>query len=151
VRRYLPLEICGWVGELLSAWIAYELTGSLAAAAIVATVGSSVGYYAPAYLNAVRWAYQDNHGRPWPQRLGVANLLAVRSLTVEFGIAEAIDSLFVRPTLYYLTPLALGNVVWGWILGGFAADVIFYVFTISSYERFGKWLVRRPIAVPEAV
>ena len=29
-------------------------------------------------------------------------------------------------------------------VGGFLADVVFYVFTIFSYERFTRWVVRRP-------
>jgi hypothetical protein len=142
-RRYLPLEIAGWVGELGSAAIAYWLTGSLAVAAVVATVGSSVGYYAPAYVNAVRWSFRQQQGSWW-SRASMANLLAIRSLTVEFGVAEVIDSAVVRPLLYYATPVLLNHVVWGWIIGGFAADIIFYVFTIFSYERFGRWLVHRP-------
>jgi hypothetical protein len=48
LRRYLPLEIAGWVGELGAAALTYAWTGSLAAAAAAATIGSSVGYYHPA-------------------------------------------------------------------------------------------------------
>ena len=142
-RRYLPCEIAGWVGELSSAGIAYWLTGSLAAAAVAATVGSSVGYYIPAYVNAVRWSVVDRRD-PWARRVLTANLLAARSLTVEFGIAEVIDSFLVRPVLYYATPVLLGHVLWGWVLGGLGADVVFYAFTIFSYERFGRWLAHRP-------
>jgi hypothetical protein len=142
-RRYLPCEIAGWVGELASATIAYWLTDSLAVAAVAATVGSSVGYYIPAYVNAFRWSFADQHGSR-ASRAVAANLLAVRSLTVEFGIAEVIDSFLVRPILYYATPVLLGHVVWGWVLGGLVADVVFYGFTIFSYERFGRWLAHRP-------
>lgn len=150
-RRYLPLEIAGWAGELGSAAIAYWLTGSLAVAAVVATVGSSVGYYTPAYINAVRWSFRQQRGGRW-RRAVIANLLAVRSLTVEFGFAEVIDSAVVRPGLYYAAPVLLDHVLWGWILGGLAADIVFYVFTIFSYEHFGGWLVHKPKrAEPEAV
>ena len=62
VRRYLPCEIAGTVGELGGAALAYLSTGSYAAAAIVATIGASAGYYAAAYFGAVRWAYCE-HGR----------------------------------------------------------------------------------------
>ena len=63
VRRYLPCEIAGTVGELGGAAVAYLLTGSMAAAAITATVGASVGYYAAAYTSAVRWAYREHSHR----------------------------------------------------------------------------------------
>ena len=56
-----------------------------------------------------------------------------------------VDSLVVRPVLIYAAPLMLDNVVLGWIVGGFIADVAFYVFAICSYERFkGMLAVRRP-------
>ena len=145
LRRYLPLEIAGWVGQFGSAGLAYLSTGSLAAAAVAATVGSSVGYYLPAYVTAVRWAADTQSHRPWPARTALSHLLAVRSLTIEFGPAEVIDSLLVRPALIYAAPLMLNNVVIGWIVGGFVADVTFYVFAIGSYERFKNLLaVRKP-------
>jgi hypothetical protein len=106
-------------------------------------VGSSIGYYIPAYVNAMRWSIVERRGS-WASRVIATNLLAMRSLTVEFGIAEVIDSFLVRPALYYLTPILLGHVVWGWVLGGFVADIVFYAFTIFSYERFGRWLAHRP-------
>jgi hypothetical protein len=72
-------------------------------------------------------------------------VLALRSLAVEFGPAEAVDSLLVRPMLMYATPLMLNNIVLGWVVGGFVADVLFYVFAICSYEQFkGMLAVRRP-------
>ena len=146
LRRYLPLEIAGWVGELGAAALTYAWTGSLAAAAAAATIGSSVGYYLPAYVSAVRWSSNLESDRRWPARTLRAHLLALRSLTVEFGPAEVIDSLAVRPALIYAAPLMLDHVVLGWILGGFIADLVFYVFAIFSYERFKRLIaVRRPV------
>ncbi len=63
VRRYLPCEIAGTIGELGGAAVAYLLTGSMAAAAIAATIGASAGYYATAYINAVRWSYREQVDR----------------------------------------------------------------------------------------
>ena len=145
LRRYLPLEIAGWIGELGAAAVAYSWTGSLAVAAVAATIGSSVGYYLPAYISAVRWGSSVEQHRPWPARTALAHFLALRSLTIEFGPAEVVDSLLVRPALIYSAPLMLDHVVLGWIVGGFVADVAFYVFAIGSYERFKCLLaVRRP-------
>ena len=67
LRRYLPCEIVGTVGELGGAAVAYLATGSLAAAAITATIGASAGYYATAYVSAVRWSYRDHDHRPGPR------------------------------------------------------------------------------------
>jgi hypothetical protein len=149
-RRYLLLEIAGWVGELGGAALGYLWTGSLAAAALVATSGGLVAYYFPAYVMAVRWSIPKTRHRPWAARQGWAHLLAVRSLAIEFGPAEAIDTLLLRPGLIYATPVLLGDVVWGWVIGGFLADVAFYVFTIISYERFKGLLAQRhPPSVQE--
>src|SRR6476469_7153762 len=102
VRRYLPCEIAGTVGELGGATVAYLLTGSMAVAAITATIGASAGYYAAAYTSAVRWACSENGDRPMGPRLVVANLFALRSVAIEFGPAEVIDSIAIRPLAYYL-------------------------------------------------
>jgi hypothetical protein len=136
VRRYLPCEIAGTVGELGGAALAYLLTDSMAAAAITATVGASVGYYAAAYTSAVRWAYRERDAEGRPTRILAANLFALRSVAIEFGPAELIDGIAIRPLAYYLGPLMFDNVVAGWIFGKLFSDIGFYVLAVSSYERF---------------
>jgi hypothetical protein len=149
LRRYAPNEIAGWVGQLCAAAAIYELTGSYAAAVIAATIGASAGYYATAYFNGVRWSYRAQAGRSWPVRMLVANGLAARSIAVEFGPAEAIDSIAIRPIALYLGPLVVGSTAVGFVLGSIVADLAFYVMAIFSYERFAKLLARpQPASVP---
>ena len=142
LRRYAPNEIAGWVGQLGAAAATYALTGSYVAAVIAATIGASAGYYAIAYFNAVRWSSRAHAGRSWPMRVLVANGLAARSIAVEFGPAEAIDSITIRPIALYLGPLVVGNTAVGFVLGSIVADIAFYVMAIFSYERFTKLLAR---------
>lgn len=149
IRRYLPCEIAGTVGELGGAAVAYLVTGSLAAAAVTATIGASVGYYATAYVSAVRWSYQRESDRRWLSRVLVANLLAFRSVAIEFGPAELIDSAVVRPVMYYVGPLIFGSNVAGWIFGKLVSDIGFYVCAIFSYERFKGLLARRETSSEE--
>jgi hypothetical protein len=145
VRRYLPCEIAGTTCEFGGAGIAYLLTGSFAAAAIVATIGASLGYYAAAYGTAVRTTYREHSHLPRKQRALTANGLALRSIAVEFGPAEVIDSLIVRPLAFYLGPILFGGMVAGWIFAKLMADVGFYVLAVCSYERFkGLVAVRGP-------
>lgn len=146
VRRYLPCEIAGTVGELGGAAVAYLATGSLAAAAITATIGASAGYYAAAYLSALRWSYRVHNHRKWPGRVLVSNVLAVRSVAVEFGPAELIDSIAVRPVAFYAGPLIFDNTIAGWIFGKLVSDLAFYFCAIFAYERFNSLLVRPPAA-----
>ncbi|MCX5045205.1 hypothetical protein OG921_18730 [Aldersonia sp. NBC_00410] len=141
VRRYLPCEIAGTVGELGGAAIAFQITGSLAAAALVATIGALVGYYAAAYLAAVRIASRSHPSLHPVRRALVANALALRSVAVEFGPAEVLDSLIVRPLAYYLGPILFGSTVVGWIFAKLVADIGFYVLAIFSYERFHRLLM----------
>ncbi len=143
VRRYLPCEIVGTIGELGGAAVAYLLTGSMAAAAITATIGASAGYYAAAYTSAVRLAYRECDGRPGATRLVAANLFAFRSVAIEFGPAELIDSIVIRPLAYYVGPMLFDNLVAGWVFGKFFSDIGFYALAICSYERFKGLLAVR--------
>jgi hypothetical protein len=142
VRRYLPCEIAGTAGELGGAAVAYLATGSLAAAATTATVGASAGYYAAAYVSALRWSYHGHDHRRRPSRVLVSSLLALRSVAVEFGPAEVMNSVAVRPVAYYADPLIFDNTIAGWIFGKLVSDLAFYIFTIFSYERFKGLLAR---------
>ena len=146
VRRYLPCEIAGTVGELGGAAIAYGATGSLAVAAVVATIGASAGYYAAAYISALRWSYQSQAHRRIVPRVLVGNLLALRSVAIEFGPAELMDSIAVRPLAFYYGPALFGNVIVGWIFGKLVSDVAFYLCAIVSYERFKGLLAHRSTA-----
>ncbi|MBX7450745.1 hypothetical protein GR927_22405 [Mycolicibacterium sp. 3033] len=143
IRRYLPCEIAGTAGEFGAAALAYAATGSLAAAAVAATIGASGGYYAAAFLTALRWTYRDHRHRDLGARIVVSTLLALRSVAIEFGPAELIDSLAVRPLAFYLGPALFDNVAAGWIFGKLVSDVAFYGCAVISYERFTALLAHR--------
>src|SRR6476659_5361292 len=121
VRRYLPCELAGTAGEL---------------------GGASAGYYAAAYVSALRLSYRDHGDRRWPLRVLKSNLLALRSVAVEFGPAELIDSVAVRPVAFYVGPLIVDNTIGGWIFGKLVSDLAFYLIAIVCYERFKALLVR---------
>ena len=136
VRRYLPCEIAGTIGEIGAAGLLFVLTESFGAAAVAGTVGASVGFYAIAYVNAVRLSYAAATHRRRPVRIAAANALALRSVAVEFGPAELLDSLLVRPLAYYLGPALLGTAILGWICAKVLSDLAFYGCAAFSYERF---------------
>ncbi|WP_024448417.1 hypothetical protein [Mycolicibacterium iranicum] len=142
VRRYLPCEIAGTAAEFGAAALTYLATGSLALAAVAATVGASIGYYAAAYISALRWSFRDQAHRQGARRVAVSSLLALRSVAVEFGPAELIDSVAVRPLAFYVGPMMFGNVLAGWIFGKLVSDAAFYACAIFSYERFTALLAR---------
>jgi hypothetical protein len=152
LRRYLPSEIAGTTVEMVCATIAYVATDSLAVAAVAATIGASVGYYAAAYVAAVRLSYREEDGRPRGARIAVANLFALRSVLVEFGPAELIDSISIRPFAFYVGPVLFGNVAAGWIFAKLVSDIAFYLIAVFSYERFKSLLVvdRRAATITSA-
>jgi hypothetical protein len=142
-RRYLPGEIAGTTCEMGGAAITYAMTGSLTASALAATIGACVGWYAAVYVAAVRTAYRAQRAAAVRSRMLVANALALRSIVVEFGPAEVLDSLFVRPLAFYYGPILFDGNVAGWIFAKLVADVGFYSLSIVSYERFNRLLVVR--------
>lgn len=148
IRRYLPCEIAGTAAEFGGAAVVYLWTGSFVAAALAGTVGASVGYYATAYTAALRWSYRTLNGAR-PMRILRANALALRSIAIEFGPAEAIDSIAVRPLAFCLAPQLLGGATVGWITAKVFADIVFYALAIGSFERFGTLLARRPGTLDE--
>jgi hypothetical protein len=76
-------------------------------------------------------------------RVAVANLLALRSIAIEFGPAEVLDSVIVRPLAFYLGPTLFGDLVAGWVIGKLVSDAAFYACAITSYERFTALLAHR--------
>jgi hypothetical protein len=134
VRRYLPAEIAATVGEFGGAALGYAATGSFAVAAVVGTVGASVGYYAVSFQRATVAYYRMDVVRRGLRRRLFAVLLALRSLTLEFGPAEVIDTFGVRPLSWYVGLSVVGNTMAGWLTAKLVADVGFYACAIASYE-----------------
>ena len=137
VVRYLPLEVLGTLAALGSAWIAYRASGSLAVAAIAGALGESIGYYALVVVRGARahlasMRVRRLHGRG--RRAGAATWLTARSVAAEFGPAEVVDSFLVRPGLLWAASLAWGGNLVAWLVGKLAADAVFYLVAIVSFE-----------------
>ncbi|HEV7707624.1 MAG TPA: hypothetical protein VGP16_05475 [Asanoa sp.] len=116
LARYAPAEAAGITGALLAA----AAVDSPGAAAIAGTVGENVGFYAMIFVRDLRAG-----GRP---------AQVVRDMVVEFGPAEVLDTLLVRPAAIYLATRALGTTTAGVVAGKVAADAVFYTIAIIGYE-----------------
>ena len=97
-----------------------------------ASLGETVGFYAGFLI--VRYLREEIDG---PPRRRIAVIVA--AAVVEFGPAEIIDTVLIRPAAMFLGSLATGNVIIGVLIGKVAADIVFYGLAITSYEV----LVRR--------
>lgn len=116
LSRYAPAEVAGITGALL----ATAPLDDPAAAAVAGTLGETVGFYAMIFARDVRAG-----GRPGR---------VVRDMVLEFGPAEVLDTLLVRPAAIYLATRALGATTTGVVAGKLAADAVFYTVAIIGYE-----------------
>jgi len=124
--RYLPLEIIATITALMGAGLVSLVTSNQVALAFAGTWGENIGFYGYA-------AWRD-------YRTHQGFLRLAGHMLVEFGPAEALDSFVVRPACMYLGQQMTGSLGWGIALGKIAADVVFYVLVIASYELKKRWL-----------
>jgi hypothetical protein len=122
LRRYLPAELIGTLLALLCAWLAAALTDSPAATALAGTWGENLGFYGLMLARELTLR-------------GVRRLpTVVCELVLEFGLAESLDSLLLRPALMYAGMRLAQSPALGIVAGKLAADIVFYIPTIASYE-----------------
>jgi hypothetical protein len=125
LHRYLPPEIAGSSAALAAAGIA--ASGGVERAVIAAAWAEAIAFYAFVTLREFR---RTRAGR----RTTGAALLAVRGVVAEFGVAEAADTILLRPLLMYVCAAGLGGVIPGVIAGKLLSDVAFYSLAIPAYE-----------------
>jgi hypothetical protein len=132
LRRYGFAECVGISCALLGSFAARQLTGSAIVAAYAAAGGESLGYggfiIARDFLTASREA--RSAGRSLTLRAGGG---VIKGLIVEFGPAGILDTFVTRPFAMGVGAHFLGPQR-GVIAGKLAADVLFYVPVILTYE-----------------
>ncbi len=138
--RYLPAEILATVTALAGAFVGHHVSGSLIVAALTGTIGESIGYYGYFVVTGVLAHYRGHAHHPPLRRAVLVAGKTLRDLLVEFGAAELLDSLLVRPFCMYMGPRLLGNFGVGILLGKVAADVVFYACAIVGYELKKRYI-----------
>ena len=134
ISRYLPGEIIGTLTALIGATITYNVTHSYIAAGIAGTICENIGYYGY-FISLEAYAqYKKHKEHPLMRRTALITSNTAKRLLVEFGLAEAVDSLLVRPYLMTVTPQYIGPYWLGTLIGKIAADSIFYSFAIMGHE-----------------
>jgi hypothetical protein len=127
LRRYLPAEVFATLCAILGGVLAGA--GGPALAALVGTWGENLGYYGTMFTRELR-ARRARTGRLTP----AAVLRTIRNLVLEFGGAELLDSLLIRPAAMFAAIRLSGNLALGIAIGKVAADLTFYLPTILAYE-----------------
>lgn len=130
--RYSPAEIIGTATAYASFFLVQDATDSNIAAAYAGTMGENIGFYA---TMIVREMVDDiKNARREGRHYGFRNSMATAGkLITEFGPAETLDSLIIRPVAMGLGSRYLGREI-GIAAGKIAADVSFYIPTVISYE-----------------
>ncbi|HET9221757.1 MAG TPA: hypothetical protein VFO07_04600 [Roseiflexaceae bacterium] len=122
LRRYLPAQLICTAAGLLCAWATPTFTDN-AAAAVVACIWVEILFFYGTILIC------DLAHR------GAQTLSAVLyDLVREFGPAEVLDSLLLRPALMYAGAMLAPSLAIGIVVGKLAADLAFYAPVILSYE-----------------
>jgi hypothetical protein len=144
VRRYGPAEIVGSAMAVAGAFAGPEIADVLTginsqyswardfAVGYGGTIGENVGFYATIILQEL---YTDrrqllDQGRSYGLRAGSRT---ARNLLMEFGPAEILDSLVIRPLAMGSGANILGQAL-GVLAGKIVADFAFYIPLIISYE-----------------
>lgn len=142
LRRYIPAEVLGTAGALISAWLVYSHTQSFVAAAASGWVGEGIGFYG--YFVITELLFNGKRYAHLPILKRIASVIAAAStnLLIEFLPAELLDNFIVRPYAMYLAPQHIHPYPFGFLVGKFSADVLFYMLAIIGYEAKKHWLRR---------
>ena len=139
VKRYLPAEVLSLAATLAAGGATFAFAHNRTATALAATWAGNVAYFGCILLQDIHTTRRTRHavGKDYTAKIFGKN---IRALVVEFGAAEVLDSLLVRPLLMYYLPLWLGSLSGGILAAKLAADVTFYIPAIISYELSKKRL-----------
>jgi hypothetical protein len=138
MRRYLPAECLSVFAAIAGAAFAFRLTENWEVAALAGNWAETGAFY---LVMVTREFLVMQHGRG---RLAALPLVA-RNLTMEFALAELVDSFITRPIFMDVAMRMTGHLAIGVVIGKILGDVTFYVPTIVSYE-----LRRRYVDAPES-
>lgn len=139
VLRYLPAELLALAGMFAGWWLGTRWTQSPWLLAGIVTIAENLGFYG--YLAVAVWREQTPQNPNLVRRAQRTVLL----LGAEFGPAEVVDSLLIRPAFMTVAIVWLHSTGWGVLLGSYGADAVFWTLAGASYlltVKFG-WRHRR--------
>jgi len=134
-KRFLLAEFCGTSLAIIAAYLARHFFHSTVIAAYAGAAGDTVGFYTPIIIQDAI-ALRKNLKVKNEKFSGIAILHLVKSMLLEFGPAEVIDSFFLRPFFMYYFPVLIHNYPIGILVGKLAGDITFYIpVTMSNRLR----------------
>lgn len=130
--RYLIPELAAILTALLGTNLAYVLDPAVTVVAVsfIAAWSENIGYYGVILCRDVTAERRANRGKP----ISVTFLMVSRNLLIEFGAAECIDSLILRPSCMYVAMYHLDSPSLATLLGKLTSDIGFYLIAVTGYE-----------------
>jgi len=141
VKRFLPAEVVGTVVAIVVSSFTHYYTNNAIIAAYAGSLSETIAFYTTIIIHDTLTASKrlKEEGKTLSPR-GFAYLL--RNILLDFGIAELLDSMLLRPFCMYVFPIWLRNYQLGILAGKIASDIVFYMPVIISYE-IRIWLSER--------
>lgn len=140
LKRYIPAETLGTIGALAAAWITFAHTHSYIVATGAGWVGEGIGFYGYFIVTELLNSTETHKQYRLAKRISLAIASAGANLIVEFAPAEVLDNFIIRPFLMFLVPHYIHPYPVGFLIGKFAADIVFYCFAVVGYEARKRWL-----------
>ncbi len=127
ITRYLPAEIVGTAAMVMAGAAATLWTDNPALIALAALIGETIGFYAVLALTIL--FEQTPVARTRRAAVGRTGML----LLAEFGAAELLDTLLIRPAALLAGVWLFADPLWGLLAGKLVADVIFYSLAAGAF------------------
>ncbi len=142
IKRYLRAEIAGTISAIFFATLVFSFTKNEILAAYAGTWGENLGFYGVMITRNIN-ASKKHHKNKNKHYSFFSLLVDIRNIILEFGPSEILDTFIIRPLMMYIFPKLIGDRYIGILLGKIAADIIFYIPTIISYELQQNYKKRR--------
>ncbi len=143
IVRYLPAEVSGTAAMVAAGMVAAVWTDVPALIAVVALIAEIVGFYL-----VLAFVIYVEQARVTPSRRRAVGRTLVL-LVAEFGTAELLDTLVVRPAALMLGVWLVPDPVWGMLAGKVAADIVFYAVAAGAFTITAKTGLRGPRRAPK--
>src|SRR4051794_11173872 len=133
LKRFLPAELTGTIAAVAASYITHYCTNNAIAAAYAGSIAETLGFYLTICTGEV--LSKQRKLKAINKRLSFADFMhIVKNILFDFGVAEILDSLLLRPFFMYIFPRWLNNYTIGILAGKLASDICFYIPVILSYE-----------------
>jgi hypothetical protein len=132
IVRYLPAEVVGTAAMVFAGLLATVWTDAAPLIALAALVGEIIGFYA---VLAVTIFIEQAQVTATRRRAAGRTLML---LVAEFGAAEMLDTLLIRPAALMLGVWLIPDPLWGVLAGKVAADIVFYAIAAGAFTVTAK-------------